>query len=76
MFTFIYWPKLSIALKPLIPDSFLKYVTRNVFTVILQRYRKGINRDYFRSISCVLPTKATAMLSCKVSAHFFPIVRK
>ena len=70
-FTFIYWLKLSIALKPLIPDSFLNMLPTIFLRCCYNVTQKGINRDFFRSISCVLPTISTAMLSCKVSVHFF-----
>ena len=65
-----------MALKPLIPDSFRNMLPTIVLRCCYNVTQKGVNRDFFRSISCLLPTISTAMLSCKVSAHFFRKVRK
>ena len=46
-FTLIYWLKLSIALKPLIPDSFLNMLPRNFYGALTMLHKRALTGTSF-----------------------------
>ena len=50
-FTFIYWLKLSIALKPLIPDSFLNMLPRNFYGALTMLHKRALTGTSFDQLA-------------------------